>query len=398
MLRHRDFRLLWTGQLVSSIGDQMQQIAIGWHLYLLTDSAIQVGLVGVARSIPVIALSLVGGAMADSVDRRRLLWVTNAIQIANTSVLVATTMLGVVTPHVIYAVAFIGGAASAFDAPTRQAMIPIVVPRQELANAMTLNTLLRQTSVVVGPAAGGVIIAGFGLGWTYAANALSFVAVVVAVVLMRPMPRAAATGAGAWSRIAGGWAYASRTPLVLLPILMESLRSVFLGTSVFVVVYARDVFGVGPQGLGSMRSTLAVGAVMGGILLGTGRFSARPAQTMIAGYTLEGISLLSLAIAPTFTLALLIMFVQGIGNVTAEVMRNTMVQLETPDEVRGRVASLQQIATTGLPQVGQLQAGALVTGVGPHGASGIDGLMIMSGALLFGFLSPLRQAARQRIA
>src|SRR5690242_14887103 len=142
----------------------MQQIAIGWHLYLLTDSPLQVGLIGAARSIPVITLSLIGGALADSLDRRRLLWVTNAIQILNTSVLVVTTMTGRVTPHVIYAVAFVGGAASAFDAPTRQAMIPNVVPRGELANAMTLNTLLRQTSVVVGPAAGGVIIALFGLG------------------------------------------------------------------------------------------------------------------------------------------------------------------------------------------------------------------------------------------
>ncbi|HLY64508.1 MAG TPA: MFS transporter, partial [Chloroflexota bacterium] len=193
---------------MSSVGDQMQQVAIGWQLYLLTNSPLQVGLVGAVRSVPFIALSLAGGALADAMDRRRMLWITNALQTMTTMVLVVTTMTGTISPHLIYAMAFIQGGTTAFDAPTRQAMIPNLVPRPELTNAFTLNTLLRQTSVIVGPAVGGVVIASFGLGWTYTANAISFVAVVLAVILIRPMPRVQRSSGGAWERVVGGWRFA----------------------------------------------------------------------------------------------------------------------------------------------------------------------------------------------
>ncbi len=375
----------------------MQQIAISWHLYLLTNSPLQLGLVGAVRSVPFITLSLIGGAMADSLDRRRLLWTTNLLQMLSTAVLVISTVNGTITPQLIYVIAFIQGGTSAFDAPTRQAMIPNIVPRPELANAMTLNTLLRQSSVVVGPAVGGLVIAQFGLSWAYAANAVSFLAVVLAVGLMRPLPKITPTTGPMWERFIGGWQYAQHAPLVLVPLGLETLRSLLLGANVYSVVFTRDIFHVGPEGLGTFRTVIAIGAVLGGIAIGTGRFSSRPVPLMVLGYGLEGASLFALALAPSFSVALAVMFLNGVGNVTAEVMRNTLVQLKTPDEVRGRVSALSQMATYGGPQLGQLQAGALVSTVGPTTAALSDGFAILAGSIVFGLLPSMRRAARERL-
>jgi len=396
-LRNRDYALLWSGQMVSVVGDQMQQVAIGWHLYLLTNSPVQVGLVGITRVVPFLALSLMGGALADSMDRRRLLWFTNILQALATGGLAAATLTGRVSPQLIYAVTFVQGGASAFDGPTRQAMIPNLVPREELANAITLNTLMRGCARVVGPGIGGIIVAQAGLGWSYFGNAASFLVVAGAVALMTPMKVTVPSQSGALERIAGGWRYARQQPLVLLPVALDGFRGLMLGINTYTVIFSKDVFDVGPDGLGAMRTAIAAGAVFGGLLLGTGRFSRNPIPFLVAGYGLEAGGILALGLSPTFAMAVTVLFFSGIGNVLGEVMRNTMVQLKTPDEVRGRVSALGQMATQGSPQVGQMQAGALISFVGPTHAAVADGLIVVLAALLFGLLPPVRRGAREGV-
>jgi MFS family permease len=170
-----------------------------------------------------------------------------------------------------------------------------------------------------------------------------------------------------------------------------------IGTQVFTVIFARDIFLAGPEGVGGLRTTIALGAVTGGFVLGTGRFAKRPVVPMVLGYMIEGLGLVGLALSPTLVIALFVMFFLGIGNVLAEVNRNTIVQLKTPDEVRGRVSALAQVATFGGPLLGQLQAGALVGALGPITACACDGLAIAVGAVFFGLLHPLRRAAREGI-
>ena len=153
-LRHRDFRYIWVGQLVSTIGDQMQNVAIAWHLFVLTNSTLKVGLVGLFGLVPFLFLSFVGGAVADRFDRRRVLVFTQTIMMSLSCVLVVTTMTDTISPTIIYAVSFISGCTRAFDAPARQALIPNLVPPDELANALTLNTMFRQMATIVGPRPG----------------------------------------------------------------------------------------------------------------------------------------------------------------------------------------------------------------------------------------------------
>lgn len=184
-LRHRNFRLLWFGQLVSTTGDQMQMVAIGWQMYHLTNSVAALGLVALFRSVPFMTLALVGGVIADSMDRRRLMVVTQTLQMAVAVFLVATTVAGVAGAWSIYVAAFAGGALSAFDGPARQALIPNIVPNEDIANALTLNTLIRQSATIVGPGIGGFCIAFLGPGTTYGINALTFLAVIGANVVFR---------------------------------------------------------------------------------------------------------------------------------------------------------------------------------------------------------------------
>ena len=172
-LRHRNFRLLWFGQLVSSVGDQMQIIAIAWHIYGLTNSTVSLGLIALCRLVPYLTLGLVGGVLADAMDRRRLMMITQFGQMDVALLLVAATVAELDSPIVIYVAAFLGGIFQAFDGPARQALIPNLVPREDLTNAITLNTLIRQTATIVGPGIGGFSIAALGTGATYGLNAIT---------------------------------------------------------------------------------------------------------------------------------------------------------------------------------------------------------------------------------
>jgi hypothetical protein len=387
-LRHRDFALLWVGQLVSSVGDQIQVVAIAWHIYVLTGSPLQLGLVGLARAVPYLSLTLIGGAVADTVDRKRLLLITQTFQMVTSAWLIVATMTGEVSQFTLYAVTFLSGAAQAFDLPPRQALTTNVVPREELANAFTLSTLLRQTSTVVGPGVGGVLIATVGLGWSYAANGISFLVLTVAVLAMGPVQAAARQEGSRWELVLGGLRYALRQPLVLWPLLMDFSTRALGSARGLLPIYAKDVFLVGPQGLGWLNAALSFGAVAGGLVLGARGRPKQPVTLMMCAYGAEAIGLVCLGLSPIFQVALGVLFCMGVANVLAEVPRVTMVQLSTPDELRGRVSSLTYMFTYGGPQIGQMDSGAVASVVGAPGAAIIGGILGILAVL--GLSVPLR--------
>src|SRR5579862_658875 len=375
-LRHRDFRLLWLGQLVSTVGDMMQSIGISWHLYVLTSSPLQLGLLGLIRAVPFMALSLAGGAMADSMDRKRLLIVSQVAQMAFAGVLAAATATGHVTVWLLYGATFLTGAASAFDSPTRQAMVPNLVPRREMVHAMTLLTLMRRTAMIAGPGLGGLVISAFGLAPDYFGNAISFLAVVVAVLVMGPVPKVVLTVARPMDRITGGFHFARREPKVMVPMLMDFVTRSCGSAGTLLPVFARDVFFVGAEGLGVLSSAMSAGAVAGGLLLGSLPPSKRPITLMMAAYTLEGLFFAGFGLSRLFGLGLIMLFLKGVANIFGEVLRTTVLQLKTPDDVRGRVTALSGIFDNGGPQIGALEAGAVGEAIGPIGSvisSGIAG-------------------------
>lgn len=390
-LRHRDFSLLMLGQLVSSIGDQMQTIGIAWHAYVLTNSPLQLGLLGLCRAVPFMVFSMIGGALADSMNRKRLLIVTQSSQMVITGGLVLATATNHVTVWLLYLVTFLGGAASAFDSPARQAIIPNLVPRGEMAGAMTLLTLLRRTAMIVGPGVGGLVIGRFGLSWNYFGNALSFLAVVLAVLLLGPISQTTAPRGGNWERLTAGLSFARREPLVIVPMLMDFATRGCGSTNTLLPIFAKDVFAVGAEGLGVLSAAMSAGALAAGLALGSMRPVRRPLAVMMGAYAAEGLFFAALGLSGTLSVALAALFLKGVANVIGEVLRVTVMQLKTPDEVRGRVTALSGIFDVGGPQIGGLDSGVVADIAGPVVASVGGGLAGAILAIGFAFSPGLRE-------
>ncbi len=395
-LRHRDFRLLWFGQLVSTMGDQMQTVAIGWHIFTLTDSTLQVGLVGLFRVVPFLLLSFIGGALADRVSRKKLILATQSVLMLPTLALAIGTATGMVTPGFIYVVSAISGAASAFDAPARQSILPNLVPRNELANALTLNSINRQTATVAGPGLGGLVIGFLGLAPTYAINVATFMAVILALLLMSVIP-APRRGAGRrWDDVLGGFHFVRKEPLVLLPLTVDLVVTLMRSYRVLLPVFVRDVLGLGPEALGLLHSAGSVGALAGAAVLGAIGDIRHKIAVMLLAYAAQGVFLIGFAFSPTLPISFLMLMGYGVGNVVSEVMRVTLVQLRTPDDLRGRVTALASMFTSGGPQLGQVNLGALATLLGPVGAAILGGSGVVLACAGFALLPPLRRGMKEQ--
>ncbi|MSQ10747.1 MAG: MFS transporter [Dehalococcoidia bacterium] len=391
-LHHRNFRLLWVGQIASGLGTNMQAIAIGWHIYQMTDSALALGFAAFFRAVPFMTLSLLGGAFADSMDRRRLLMVTQGIQMAVSVALAAATVAGIESPWIIYAVALAGGVLQAFDGPARQALVPSLVPREMLANALTLNTLARQAATIVGPGLGGVAIAVLGVGPTYLVNALGAVVVVLALVQIHGVAVKPAPSTGSnLQRIGDGLTFAWSEPLVLLPLAIDFLTRALGSPRGLLPVYARDIFGVGPEGLGWLAAAAAVGAVAGGFWLGSLRRTRWPIVLMLSAYMFEGITNAGFGVSPNIVIGWVMLCLGGICNVGGEVLFATIVQLRTPDHLRGRTTALTGMFASGGPQLGQFQIGVLAEAVGPTTAVVFNGLVAAGVVLAIALLPGLRE-------
>lgn len=389
-LRHRDFSLLWFGQLVNTVGNQMQGIAISWHVYVLTDSPLALGLIAASRTIPFMILSLLGGTLADAVDRRRMLLITQMILMGISVWLLVTTALGIEAVWVIYVATFCAGVTAAFDGPARQALIPNLVPREDLAGALALNTLLRQAASIFGPGLGGFAIAHFGVGTTYGINALSFLAVIAAILMMRTRTPIRVIRGSNWQRLVQGISFARQEPLVLLPLLLD-FATRFCGSPQGILpVFVRDIFQMGPEALGLLSMATSAGAISGGMVLGALGNVRYPVAGMIAAYCLEGLCNMSFGLFHGLVAGMVIMFFGGICNVVGEVLRVTIAQLRTPDEMRGRVTALTIMLDQGGPGLGRLEVGFLTSLLGPITAVSLNGAVAATLSLLFAALPPIR--------
>ncbi len=374
----------------------MQTVAIGWHIFILTDSTLQVGLVGLARVIPFMLLSFIGGDLADRVSRKKLILWTQSVLMLPTLALTIGTAIGIITPEFIYVVSVISGAATAFDAPARQSILPNLVPRNELANALTLNSINRQTATIAGPGIGGLVIGFFGLAPTYALNVLTFFAVIVALLLMSVVPAPKQGGGRKWSDVLGGFHFVRKEPLVLLPLTIDFSVTLLRTYRVLLPVFVRDILGLGPEALGLLHSAGSVGALSGAGVLGMLGDIKHKIAVMLTAYASQGVFLIAFAFSGTLPISFLMLVGYGVGNVVSEVMRVTLVQLRTPDELRGRVTALASMFTSGGPQLGQVNLGALTTLLGPVGAAILGGSGVVLACAGFALLPPLRRGMKEQ--
>src|SRR6266436_4344365 len=270
-LRHRDFRLLWLGQIISVTGSQMQMVAINWHIYLITHSALALGMVGLFRAGPIILCSLLGGVVADVIDRRRLMMVTQSLMLVCSAILALITFGGLRRVWPIFLLTSIASAAWAFDTPARQSLMPALVPAKDFPNAVSLSMLMFQVGMIVGPAGAGFLLGKFGPGVIYAVNATSFVAVIVGLALMRtsgrPSERESDKTRVSFAALVEGLRFVRHTPIIVQTMTLDFAATFFASANQLLPIYAKDILRVGAQGLGVLAAAPAGGSVISGLIM-----------------------------------------------------------------------------------------------------------------------------------
>ncbi|HEX5071012.1 MAG TPA: MFS transporter [Vicinamibacterales bacterium] len=371
-LRYRNFRLLWIGVGVSFAGSFMQQAALLWHVSLLVPDhkGLALGLVGLARVVPIVVFSLLSGAAADVFDRRKLMYVTNigGAAVALTLAVLAFSGLRVAWP--IYLLAAAGASVGAFDPPARHSLVPMLVPREHLPNAISLNTVIVQAASVTGPALGGAIIAIGNVGWAYAIDAASFLFVVGSLVLMRDVPATDRTHASARDTISlaairDGIHFVFSRPIIRSTMLLDFFATFFSSATALLPIFAQDVLQVGPKGYGWLYAAPAIGAVLASALMvPVSHRLHRRGPTLIWAVAMYGVATAVFGISRSFWITLGCLAFAGASDAVSMIIRNLVRQLETPDAMRGRMVGINMIFFMGGPQLGELEAGLVANSFG----------------------------------
>lgn len=393
----REYRLLWSGQLVSQAGTALRYVAIPYQIYLLTGSSFAVGLIGLFSALPLIAFSLFGGVIADRVDRRRLLVATQACLAIVSAALAISTALGVVSVPLLYALTAIGAGFGALDQPARSALAPSLVERRQIPAAMALNQMVWRIGTIVGPAAGGVIIAAFGLAFAYWVDVATFVIAIVALALMR-LPRhiPALEHPHLLRSLQEGWSFLLARPLILAPMGLDFAVNLFGATRALMPYFADQVFGVGPQGLGLLYAAPGIGATV--LLLTSGWTSAvqRKGLGILIAIGVYGLANLAFAFVPSsmFLLAWALLALAEAGDSASVIFRHTVLQMETPDALRGRLSSINGLFVASGPQLGQVESGFVADVLTPEISVAIGGVACVG--LVVATAAAVPQLARYR--
>ncbi len=384
-LRHdRDFRLIWVGQVVSAVGTNITRVALPFQVFVLTGSTLAVAALTAIQLVAILGFSVGAGPLADAVDRRKLLLATQSGLAVSSLALAIIATVPEPPLALVLTVAFVHAAIGAVDQPTRSSAVPRLVPPARLPAAIALSQLNFQIASIAGPAIGGLLIASFGLAAAYALDAVSFTASLVALVMIRPLPPLIDAARPGLQAIRDGFAFV-RSRRVILSTFAIDLNAMIFGmpASLFPVL-ALEVFDTGPTGFGLLAAAPAAGAFMGAVTSGWIRRVERIGLAVIAmvsgwgaAITGFGIACLLAATAPDamFALALAMLALAGGADVLAAVFRGTIVQLSSPDHLRGRVTSINMLVVTSGPRMGDIEAAAVAAVIGPA-------LSVLSGGVL----------------
>ena len=369
VLRHRDFRWLWSAQLISLTGSQMQVAAVDWHVYLLTHSPLALGMVGLSRVIPIVSLSLLGGVVADRYDRKRVMLATQLTMTAVAALLGVLTITHHESLSTLYLLTGMISAAGAFDNPARQALVPRLVPREDLPGALAMNLTMFHAGMIGGPAIAGLVIASAGggtrgLAWIYLSNAASFLAVVATVLTMRASGKIEATGSAPESpyrSLREGLRFVFSTPLMVWTMALDFAATFFSGANALLPIFADQVLKVGAVGFGWLRAAPALGALVGSIYTSVKPIPKRQGRVFLWAVAAYGVATIVFGLSRVYALTFLALAASGLADLVSTVVRQIVRQTITPDGMRGRMTSVNMIFFMGGPQLGELEAGLVAS-------------------------------------
>jgi MFS family permease len=377
--RYRDFRIFWTGSFFSSIGSQFTTVAMAWQIYELTHSPFQLGLLGLARALPQMVLLLFAGLLADAINRRKLMIFTQTGLCCVSATLALLTFAGRASPQLLYVATMLLAIFSSLELPSRQSLIPNLVPRQDLAQALALQGTQRHVPTIAGPSLAGIVLALSGPAACYMIDALSWLVMLLALALLRTE---IAEGGGlrtvSLRSLKEGIEFVWKHGIIMPLMLLDFGATFFGNVRGLLPIYARDILSVGPTGLGALYSARAVGSLAAAAAMGFWGPVRRSGLWVLVGVGIYGLATVMFAYSAWFWFSLLMLSLTGVGDTISSILRGTINQLQTPDELRGRMSSVNGIFTMSGPQLGQFEIGIIAAWLGSEMAALTGGLACLA--------------------
>ena len=377
-LRHRRFVLLWAGLFISIAGSQMQFWTLLWHIRELTDQPIAVSGIGLARFLPILAFALMGGQLPYPSDRRKIMLTTQTVQALVALALGLLTLTGQIRLGWIYLLTAVQAVAISFDLPARQSIVPNLLPREDLPSAFSMTSIAADLGAIIGPALSGLAIAGMGLFSVYLINAASFLAVIAALLLIGPVAQQAAkreahnglrarVNAGLLD-IRAGWRFILGQPIILGSMILDFFATFFSSANTLLPFIARDVLHVGVQQYGWLSAAQSIGAVSAALVISQRVRLRKQGRLLLGAVVVFGLATTLFGLSRSFWLTLGALILIGASDSVSTILRNTIRQIQTPDELRGRMISINQIFFQGGPQLGEVESGLVAQAFGPAAA------------------------------
>ena len=374
------FRNYLAGAFVSEIGNQMQTVAVAWQVYEITRNPVSLGLIGLANFLPIILFSLIGGLVADKVDRKKLLIFSQLAQLILAVLLLLLTVSHQINPALIYLILVLVATSQSFSIPARQSVLPHLVPREYFMNAVSLNVLQFQGATMIGPAIAGFLIGGIGVSAVYFINSVSFLAFIATVVSIGVPLQKHETSDVEFSlgSIMEGIKFVVKTPILYTTMILDFCATFFGTATILMPVFAQDILHVGPEGLGLLYSGPAIGGVLAGLLVSALHHKIKhQGKAIIYALALYGVATIGFGLSKTFAVSILFLILVGFGDMVSTIIRNTIRQVITPDNLRGRMASVMRIFFQGGPQLGDMEAGFLAKAIGGPASVVVGGLGVL---------------------
>jgi MFS family permease len=372
-LRYPAFRLFWFSRVATTLGSNIIAVAVGWQMYALTNSALNLGLIGLTQFIPLIALVLVVGHVADRYDRRVIGRSAQLLQALCGALLLVANLAGTISPPLIYVAVLFIGIARAFEVACMQALMPNLVPPQIISAAAARWTASNQTAVIIGPAVGGFLYA-VAPAVAYGAVAVLYATAAVMMVFIVVGPRVIDRERPTMKSLLAGFTFIRHQPVVLGAISLDLFAVLLGGATALLPIYARDVLVMGPWGLGLLRSAPAVGALAMSFYLGRHRIRRHAGRIMFIAVAIFGIATIVFGTSRSFELSFGALVFLGMADVISVVIRSALVAILTPDEMRGRVAAVNSVFIGTSNQLGEFRAGVTAAWLGPVGAVLLGGI------------------------